>query len=396
MMDVNERVLNDIILSIYDAAIDPELWPAVLDRCVQVSGALSCTVFEWSEALKPVPFLISHSNGGFSRQKLFDYNASNVEQERSDRIAAKANLSRYDQIEAISDEILYDDYEELLARPNVRSLKEFGQRHRVIAFLNKDNLDFGQFTLQYRDGRGPATGQELANLNFLLPHLAKALDLGRVSAQLTASQKQMLAAMDRLTLGICLLDEQGRIVQENQEFKRQRDRYEAFHKAANGVLVFNEPAVQKRFDSLKANVRNHGRFGARPRKEVVSRYDDEALCVELVHLSRSEEIGSAVFGGYVLFSNDTSRPVLIDPDPVNTAFGLTDAETALVQQIADGLTNAQIAERHGKSVHTISNQIKSILTKTNCITRTQFVRLLMSYGMQLVDRPETPTTDKTS
>ena len=65
---------------------------------------------------------------------------------------------------------------------------------------------------------------------------------------------------------------------------------------------------------------------------------------------------------------------------MKAAYGLTDTEMSLVDAIADGLTNAQIAEMRNRALPTINAQVKSILSKTQCSTRTQFVRLLTGFG----------------
>ncbi len=71
-----------------------------------------------------------------------------------------------------------------------------------------------------------------------------------------------------------------------------------------------------------------------------------------------------------------------------SAYGLTKAELSLTDAIAEGLTNAQIAERHGRAVATINGQVKSVLSKTGCATPTQFVRLLMSFGSDFLTEPD--------
>lgn len=378
--------LDDIILGIYDASVDPGLWPEVLDRCADISGARSCAIFDTSQATADAPLAISHMCGNFPFEKMLRYAVDNFPQEQRDKRVAKSILSAADRVEALSDEPVYEDYEEFLARENVRSLMEIGLRHRVIAFLNKDNLNFGQFTLQYADGRGPATGDELARLNKLLPHLAKAIDLGRPAGQLAEEKQRLMAAMDRLSIGICILDAKGRLVHENGEFGRQREETGVFRLEPDGLLKFHRPADQMRYRELQVDVRNHGRFGARPRKEAIGKDDGGFLCVELLNINRFDELGSRVFGGFVLYSTDTSQAVNLDPAPVRQAFGLTEAEAGLVELIAKGLTNKQIAEEKGRAVPTINGQVKAILAKTNCGTRTQFVRLLMAFGGRYLNK----------
>ncbi|MES0884609.1 helix-turn-helix transcriptional regulator [Roseibium sp. SCP14] len=376
--------MNELIHSIYDAAIDPKLWPAVLDRLVDASGAFSCAIFESDEYGGSIPFQVAHMSNAFPITEFKNYALQYLAHETVERSLAKSALSTFDEIEAISDEAVYDDYEEFLNQPNVKSMMEFGLRHRVIAFLNKDNLDLSQFTLQYADGRGPATAEELNRLNVLLPHLAKSLDLSRPARQLASERLDVLGAMDRLVVGISVLDRHGRIVQENREFCRQRQECGVFEEAPNGVLRFKNAKDEKRFHELKSDVRNHGKFGARPRKEVISKEDGGYLSVELQHLNRFGEISSGIFTGFVLYSIDTSLPVSINPAALQQAFGLTQAEAALIPALANGMTNTEIAETNGRAVPTINGQVKSILSKTQCSTRTQFVRLLMSFGVNLL------------
>ena len=170
----------------------------------------------------------------------------------------------------------------------------------------------------------------------------------------------------------------------NHEFRRQIEEFPVFSQSAAGRLEFSKPGDQKLFADLMADADNHGKFGARPRKEAISSGRSSFLCVELVPLTRSEDLGSGIFGGHVLYSIDTSRPMPCSIEPIRQAFGLTEAEAALIEAISQGLTNAQIAERRDRSVATVNVQVKSILSKTGCTTRTQLVRLLMGFGTQVV------------
>ncbi|MGY6707793.1 MAG: alpha/beta fold hydrolase [Rhizobiaceae bacterium] len=68
-----------------------------------------------------------------------------------------------------------------------------------------------------------------------------------------------------------------------------------------------------------------------------------------------------------------------------SAFGLTEAETAVAEGLAEGLTPAELAERRGVSILTVRVQIRSLLAKTGAAGQTDLMRLLMSVG-RVVDR----------
>nr|WP_255732231.1 LuxR C-terminal-related transcriptional regulator [Ruegeria sp. Ofav3-42] len=91
-------------------------------------------------------------------------------------------------------------------------------------------------------------------------------------------------------------------------------------------------------------------------------------------------MGASPFRGFLLCSTDASLPVTFNVNHVQRAFDLTQTETSIVNSIGRGLTNPEIADRRGRSVSTINAQTKSILSKTGCSNRTQFVRMMMRYG----------------
>lgn len=381
-----DKQINSLILSIYDATADASLWPVVLDRCAEFTGARSCAIFEYDSKPKKQPFHISHMCGSFPEKRMYKYVNGQIRQEKLDRLAAKRVTSSLDNIEALSDEIVYSDYSEFLNRSNVQALKSIGLRHRVIAFLSKDNLDTAQFTLQYQDGRGPATQQELARLNTILPHLAKAIDLGRPSLMLNSREGSFFTALDLLNIGVCILSSQGTVVHSNVEFQRQLEELAGFSVTIDGVLRFSRQESQSTFNKLMSNVRQHGKFGARPRKEVLTVNEDDHLCVEMTTLTKSRELGSQPHKGFLLFSIDTTKPLDFDPAALGLAFNLTDTEKQLVTLIASGMTNAQISELRERSITTINTQVKSIFAKCGVHSRVQFIRVLFSYGATVFTR----------
>ncbi len=375
--------IRQTVLGIYDTVADQSIWPSVLDRVAERLDARGCLIFELEEHALSAPL----TSSWYRASALRDYMDTHRESELADhRIFLDRSLA-HDSVDIIPDSVLYDDLSEFRSRANVRHVMQFGILHRAAALLNKDNPNVSRFSVQFRSDRDGITAEESAYLNRLLPHIAKALELGRPAQQLALEHRGLLAAMDRLSIGMCLLDPNGRMVQTNGEFRRQLATYRVFQTTPNGVLQLSAGDDHKRFETLRADALNHGRFGARPRKEAVSTDAGTFLCIEVSPLDRSEEIGSAPFGGCILYSTDTSLPVRCQTLPVKQAYGLTDAELSLAEAIAEGLTNVQIAERRDRSVATINVQVKSILSKTGCATRTQFVRLLMNFGMDYLTQP---------
>ena len=359
---------REAVLQIYDAVADPLLWPNVLQQVAEQVNAVGCIMFEWQTGPAARKLAVSVASSYYDPAQIDVYIDRFFEEEARDQDIFEAHSLLLDRIDLVQDDVLAPSLGALKERPNVQTLQKLGILHRAAGLLNKDNSARSRFSVQLGVDRGRLTEAEQNHLGLILPHVAKAYDLGGPAKQLADEHYGMLAAMDRLSIGVCILDSNASVVIKNEEFRRQLAEHRVFRVDASGRLILSKAADQKRFETLRADALNHGKFGARPRKEALS------------PLHKSQEIGSKAFDGCIVYSSDTSLPFTCQTLPIKTAYKLTDAEMSLVDAIAEGLTNTQIAEKKGRAVPTINAQVKSILSKTQCATRTQFVRLMMSFG----------------
>lgn len=371
---------RDTVLKIYDTVANQALWPDVLDRVARRIDARGCVIIEWPQAPEDLRLKATHFSGGFEAEVIQGYIERCAPWEVEDWKVFERLSREQDEIDLIDDSVLAPTLEALKQRPNVQALQRFGLLHRAGGLLNKDNKVQSRFSIQYGAERGRPTGEERRWMSEVLPHIAKALELGRPARELAEQKAGMLVAIDRLAVGVCVLDSNGCVVVKNTEFDRQLAEIPAFRVDRYGKLFMNRDEDQALFASLCADAMRHGRHGARPRKEAIGAGTGEHLCIEVIPLDQAADFGSSRFGGCVLYSQDPSVPMACDTGAIQRAYGLTDAELQLVDLICEGLTNAQIAERRDRSISTINSQVKSILAKTDCATRTQFVRLTMSFG----------------
>lgn len=379
--------LRQFALDVYDTVVDSTLWPGVFEQFAQKIGAAGVVVFEMDGIGPDRVLQASHHSSGYDPALIDGY----VRQFAAEEMAEQEIFARYslitDGINLIDDSVLMKSDEDLFQQPNVRWLMQVGLKHRVGGLLNKDNVNISRFAVQLAANRGRMTDEEKARLGEILPHIAKALELGRPAAQVNRMQQSLMAAIDRLKIGICILDGRGCVVTQNTEFRRQLAEYDAFRIDPSGRFHLNDGADEGRFATLTSDVLSHGSHGARPRKEAIGIQRNErpeALCIEIAPLTRLEAMGNRPFNGHIVTSLDTSQALTCDAAALQQVFSLTEAETGLTSMLGEGLTNAQIAERRERSVDTINAQVKSVLSKTQCANRTQLVRLLTSFGTDLL------------
>ncbi|MGH1575807.1 helix-turn-helix transcriptional regulator [Planktotalea sp.] len=386
-METNE--FQDVVLDIYKTIHEPENWQRVLDRLTKSVDARGSILFEWKSIDGQSKKLTAPLFSSYYQQATLDqYLEKHASWERVDQDgfevqSALARSKRPDQIVLVNDADLEADEEAYLAQPNVQDLLSFGIRHRYGCLLDMDNPYRARFAIQTGQTRGKLSEEDKLMLSGLLPHLAKALDLGSSFGPASVERRAFLDVISRLQIGVCLLDQNGHVVEKNPEFERQMSENQNIWVDRSGKLSLHGDAQAKHFHQLLETALNHGIFGARPRKEAIMLQSDDgasSLCVELVPPNHFSEFGTSNQKYAVMLSRDTKRPISIDLEMAERSFSFTPAEASVTELVCKGLTNSEIAEQRERSKETVNAQVKSILNKTGTHNRTQLVRLLCNFA----------------
>jgi DNA-binding CsgD family transcriptional regulator len=81
-----------------------------------------------------------------------------------------------------------------------------------------------------------------------------------------------------------------------------------------------------------------------------------------------------------LFLLSLPRTSSIPTAALQARFGLTNAEAQIAFAIAQGLTTAEMAERRQVSLHTVRNQVRTVLTKMEARHRIDVARILLRFA----------------
>ncbi len=382
-----------LILDIYDTILDPSHWPRVLDQIAELVDARGCIMFEIDGDMPGRALSAKHISSVYDRQTVDAYIREQAAYELADQELFARHSALADSVDIIGDDVLAESRQELDARPNSRAMAAFGIDHRAGALLSKDHPQRNRFSIQFSKHHGPINGGDRRILDLLLPHMAKACELARPLSRLQKLSANLVAALDKFRIGVCLIRANRSIVTQNYEFSRQMSESATFRKSPSGQLMMRRPEDQAWLEGLVAEVTNHGKFGARPRKEALagSRASHHGtLSVEIAPLTSGDAFGERRLDGFAVYSLDTSRPLDLDIGVVSQVLSLTDAEGALINLLAQGLTNREIAAQRDRSVETVNSQVKSLLSKSDCANRTQLIRRATNIGANfLMGTPQT-------
>ncbi len=276
---------HNLILDIYDTVANQALWPMVLDKLADSIDARGCIVFEMqgngSDRTIHAPLVSKRYDptlllGYLDRFGLED----SIEPAQFETFALAASL-------AISDEASENTTppaSQPAKRPNVRLSRAISPSYRHARPAGNPTRNRVRFSVQFNPKQGPLSGENRAKLNTYLPHLAKAVELGRPLWRMAAAHESLVQAVEHLQIGICIVDDLQRPIFSNAEFQRQQKDHAAFCLDAHGRLIWQSTSVTGPQSGYAKQLDDFGTF---ERKDIITvgpKGQESALCIALMPL----------------------------------------------------------------------------------------------------------------
>lgn len=361
---------DDLIGHLYDAAVDARLWRGMAGRIAAAFDSTS-TVVKFHGGDGDVELLETTDNMIVPE----DRQAWAEDWHRRDLWVHRTVANGIDKI--VTDEMLVTPDEQRSSAFYGEWLPYFDIFHVVGAAFSMGEGAIGVLGIHRpRDGRAYDALEQHRTALFL-PHLARAVRLGRHLSTANLAQAAALDALDRLDTGVVVLDGTGRIVHANAEAETSlRDSPDMG--AFNNRFYLRDAHLQSRFTRLLrdalAMARGKPTHGA-PSALVIPRRDRLPLSLSVVPLrpSWSRRLDSGPMA--LVFIKDPERPQL-HLDRLREMFGFTPTEAVIAAELARGKAIDGIAEAHRIGVGTVRWHLKRILAKTGTTRQAEAVALL--------------------
>jgi DNA-binding CsgD family transcriptional regulator len=360
--------VNELIGEVYDAAIQPALWPTTLERLGQLLGgaALVMSALHRSEGM--LLGVVTGQDKDLSGILRTRYNnpRTNPLVAAMPMLPVGVLVSR----QAVHADKVYlksDLYNEIF-RPQELT-------HRAVACLHRsEDLICPLGVLRPLPAPG-FSAEELRILALLLPHLRRGL---RLSLRLVAQQDRAAKAaeaLNRLALGVLVAGQGAKIVHLNHGAEGiflthdglwlQSGELIAWQYAETLALRNAVAVALARPDEPTAVLNVHRRSGKRP----------YAVAVMPLSERTSLELGRTSGAALVLVSDPTAET----PDRrrlLRNLFGLSPREAQLAEALLAGKRLEHYAEEAGVSLNTAKSQLKSIFVKTDTARQAELIRVL--------------------
>jgi DNA-binding CsgD family transcriptional regulator len=354
-------VTEDLIDKVYEAAVIPEVWDAVLDNVASRVGSvgglllfmanLQRTAWVGSSVMGSV--YAEFIEAGFAAKKT-----------RVQRAIAKNHAG------FVGDYDLFTP-EEMDRNPAYAYMREKGIGWFAGTVVQAPAGDLVAFSWErwFRDG--PFSAEAIAALDPLRPHLARAaLISGRLGLERARAAAETLGLIG---LPAAVISCSHRLVAANKLLERLVPEVVLDRRSRVGLADHRADAM---LGQSLLHLHSHS-CGGQVRSIPIAATPERSACV--VHIVPVRGAANDVFAAAssVLVITVAAYPEIASTQVVQGLFGLTPAEARVARGIAAGKTVDDLAYETGLSVGTLRQQLKSVFNKTGVSRQAELVGILV-------------------
>ncbi|HEY6618337.1 MAG TPA: helix-turn-helix transcriptional regulator [Steroidobacteraceae bacterium] len=364
--------VSNLLLTLYAAPSQPELWPRFLSDFTTLLGLPGAAILHQNLAKEKYGFSVAIGIDPAAQISYGEY-FGKVDPFRARFLAkAEGELCLAEELcpsSVLHKTELYGDY---------LSKYDFTLCCAVATIKRAATSEFISI---YQDlESGPPDPETIAMITMIIPHIRAALNLRSQLCDIDVAAKNYAAALDSLNAGIVLLTEQAECIFVSRKI-------EDLCSANNGIYIKNArlgayaPADHQALSRL---IDRAIALAVRKTTEpcgtaLISRRNRAPLKVSAASLSPEAPLAQAAMGPSAvaaLFVRDPEQDAVSLPQILAATYALTATETRLAVNLLEGYSLTQTAERHAVSIETVRSQLKSIFTKTATRRQTELLVLL--------------------
>jgi DNA-binding CsgD family transcriptional regulator/PAS domain-containing protein len=224
---------------------------------------------------------------------------------------------------------------------------------------------------------------ESAELDALLPHLRRSLQLTHQLKRLELDLAHARASLDAFSIGIVICSAEGKVRIANRIGEEILRRGDGMALDGSDSITVSDTHLQPYLRRLITNAarRNLDPQGAGGAMRI-DRADGPPLKVLVAPLPEAQAAGLGGAGGAMILIDDPARNAAPAMEALKALFGLTTAEARLARRLAHGdLTAPEIAAEFSLSPQTIRTQMKSIHRKMDVSHQAEISAIISRLGV---------------
>jgi DNA-binding CsgD family transcriptional regulator/PAS domain-containing protein len=368
-MDSADGALLDVI---YDAAVEPELWPRLLEQLADKVGGASAALLCQNQLDRKGRAITARLDPAVAPTYFASFAKSHGRREARD---PQSRLKRFvphivsneDQYPVLARSELYNE----LMRPlDIHSIVRVG--------LAADGLDATLLAITRPQRSGGFEPADLAPLERLHPHLIRAYGLGQKLSHANRLNGGLAEGFERARDGLFLLDDAGKVLTFNPAAEAIIADRDGGVAVVAGRLLVDHPPDGARLEAIVRGAargdgaRRAGGSMALPRGLGRRPW---AVSVAPVRAGRFE----TVYGGpsVIVSITDLDAGAGLPAERLRALFGLTPAEVKVALRLFEGESPREAAVGLGLSFYTVRSHLLKILDKTGAKRQAELMRIMM-------------------
>jgi DNA-binding CsgD family transcriptional regulator len=250
----------------------------------------------------------------------------------------------------------------------------------VHVIFNDPDRPLSGIAIWRRVGGRPFTGQDLELGNVLAPHLQRAFEIHRRFGGMRNQRVALTEVLDRLPVGVVLVDTARRPVVVNRYAEQVAERRDGFLLEPTGPRA-SDPRESRTLRQHLTQAIALGASGVRGPSAVMSvsrpsgRRPYALIVAPLLAPPRGRTSQDAVAS---VFIGDPEAGQITTTEFLQTLYALTQAEAELVALLARGRTLEEAAAQRGVTLNTARSQLKQVFAKTETNRQGQLMRLVLT------------------
>jgi DNA-binding CsgD family transcriptional regulator len=370
--------LSSLIGDIYDASLDPSLWPAAFDEAHKFVGGIEASLHSQDTVQKVANIYFASTNDPRYRALYVD---------------------RYFKINPIFPTVIFYETETALTVPDLVPREEFcrtqfakewlapqGYVDGLFAPVEKSATGCALFTVMRHFRQGFVDDEMRRRFALVVPHVRRATLIGNVINLHKVKAAALADSLDALSAGMFIVDATGRIIHANFAGHEMIADANVLHAPAGRLAAFDKCARRAIADALAAADNGDLSLGRGGIAVPLESRTGERYVTHLLPLKsgRRREGGIFYAATAVVFVRKAALNLPSPPEAIARQFKLTPAEVRVLFATVEVGGVAEVAEIIGISEPTVKTHLQHLFVKTGTGRQADLVKLVASYSSPLL------------
>jgi len=373
MTDEMAQVSN-LIGDIYDASLDPALWPSVLEKtCGYIQGVSAGLVSHDTAYRNAQLHVLWNDNPEFTRSFHETYVKINPLM-----IATQVQTKAPD-IVAISDLIPYDEYQATRLYHEWAEPQGYGDG--IQAVLEKSITSYGAVVVNRHLRQGLVDAEARGRMGLLAPHFRRAVNIGKVIDLHKVEAAALADTLDGLTAAMFLVDAGGRIVHANAAGHAMLAEA-AVVRASGGKLAAADAQAHRALHDIFMNADDgDAAVGTKGIAVPMTSRGGERFVAHVLPLTSGARrtAGVAYSAVAAVFVRKAELDLPYPLEALADAYKLTPAEMRVLMMIVQVGGAPEVAPVLGISEATVKTHLQRVFAKTGTNRQADLVKLVAGY-----------------